>query len=353
MNERLTLFFSQINPEELDTLLENDFEKEPLAPDCFIRVQTRVLSAVKARHRQRRTPVWAAAAVLALAVGIGGLTVLSGTWPAASRDPVAGIPPIIDRDPSQSESDVFSDPNVLWGSGEDFEIVASMPYGIRFSSELEELLSIAGEQNRIVFRLVPTHCSFPVNADRLVIHEELARYLVDHAESYEIYGYEESAVLRACSADLFLENTHEIGQEMSEILYWTANTLPHENEGYYWYDDPEAEALAMENERYRELSEIWDYNLKIYNDFQKSLYLQETETIRSLFIERGFTPVYKFDFDEAFRNGEAQSPYTERALTFAATAEKILQIEDMVGEYEGGYWIMTAGEDISLVEWPD
>ena len=55
----------------------------------------------------------------------------------------------------EPEYDVFSDPNVLWGSGQDFRRdLLVMPKGtVEISGELSELLTQAAGSNLIAFRL--------------------------------------------------------------------------------------------------------------------------------------------------------------------------------------------------------
>lgn len=300
------------------------------------------------RHRPKHTIYWAAATVLAVVIGVGGLALLQGKQSVELDDSADKVNPTDIPVNTPREYDVFSDPNVLWGDGDVDSEQRELNHGeIEYGYEMKTMLEQASEQNLIAFRLIPNG-NYVVNADRLVIHEELAQYeelayWINHSGDYDAFGQ-----LALAASSFFIENTNEIGQQMvgirNQIRYRLWNERGYDGLPSEEWDafELEVDALAMEDEHYRALFEIYQYYSNIESDFRDSLFLQRAETIRNLFVERGFTPVYEFDFDEAFRSDRSErAVFSEHAITFVGTAEQIMQIKDTMKENEC-YWILSA-----------
>ena len=290
MNEQLIAFFDQITPAELDTLLGNDFEREPLEYDAVTRIQNKVRTALRARRRPRRTLFWAIAAVLAVMIGVGAAALLSSAW-RGSHDPVAEVLPTADREPVVSQYDIFSDPNVLWGSEENMNIPNDIPYEGRviISDGLKELMSLASEENLVAFTVqLPGYCEIqPIDMDRLALPDTLIE-------------------------DAFLRKKIEAFNETDDMY--------------------QCEGLYSEIETYVDNRTSSEEYLSFFRSWQ----LLESEGVRARFVEAGFTPVYELE-DLYQREYSA-----EEILTFVGTTQAIRQMKEKViaGEY---YILQTTG----------
>ena len=257
-------------------------------------------------------------------------------------DPPAQLP---ESTPTpEPEYDVFSDPNVLWGTEGDTapDDMFSLPPGsVAIGRELSELLALAGDDDLIAFRLV-SESRVPIDAERIVLHEDLKQdegvmYWLEHADAYE-----SSLEIRRAA--------HNILDRIEEEMYWIRGDkyvwlLYEKWDGGIPYEDrvtfqQELDELLMADERYCQLSERYAHYEPIVSELIRGVWLQEKETIRNLFIERGFIPIYAFELDEIL------DADLDEIYSFVGTADQIMQIENMIGENEC-YHILSVSEPMS------
>lgn len=178
-----------------------------------------------------------------------------------------------------SEYDVFSDPNVLWGSEDEFGLLTmGYPGGtVLFSPGLTELMSEANENNMVAFtaRLIQA-CEFhTVDINCLAIPNSLVEddYLL---ECIQLFNKADD--LDSC-AELY-----------NKVTWYVLNTV-------------------SQNE---------------FNSFCGSWKSSDIKWAHDRFIELGFIPVYGEEFTE--QNQEAINKF----LTFVGTTEDIRNLENKI-----------------------
>ena len=179
---------------------------------------------------------------------------------------------------SSEKYDAFSDPNVLWGSEDEFHWALEYPPGsIIFSLGLTDLLSSTNETNLVAFTVELMHmCEFrPIDINGLLIPDSLVAddYLIERIQMFN----------KADNLDRCTE------------LY---------NEARTYVED------TVSTEEY----------LSYYYSWKTS----DAKWARNRFIEFGFTPVY----DEEFTNQGQES--IDKLLTFVGAPKDIQILEEKI-----------------------
>lgn len=383
MTEQLTLFFDRLTPVELDSLLDDSFEKEPLPRAALSRVKGKALSGIAPRRSVKLALRYTAAALLAVILGGAALTLPFGR----TIDPVVPVDPT----PIPSEYDAFSDPNVLWGENDSSGYISEFNFlesgKVIISPLLQKTINSAGDENLIAFIVEPTrscysyqHVGHLVKVDELAIHEELdpngelralvAHYLETGEDYAKVQGYFQEYSTNWSRPDRYVyESLQYIAirlQSEYPIEDFDFKTL-----GYDDYQDflwSEALTRALQSETFVAAYEQVKYYYGFQQNFRYSWIAQEIRAIREQLIEYGFIPVYSEEkVNQAqyadlpyisYENKSAppgSSPivqYESLMLLFVATPEQISQFEQLVAEEnDRSYylWSSNGGEQYFMV----
>lgn len=334
-----------------------------------------------------------AAAVVAVTV------LLAGTPPGLFKtpdDPITVNPGVAETaDPKPTgEYDVFSDPNVLWGSGEDIE--SDMYYawfygsGVHYTCSLRQLMESAADSNLIAFRIVGSRLSmddFVLNIAELKSVTELdgdgtltvllnayksASDAAGRAQAYE----DISDYFRGLTGDRQVEYTgpdelradyysgfhhqYALERERAQIILDYANALlrewwgPYDSSAMTEEDDlaytelfykaeKEAESLVLEDPRYQEVSALlaeYDRNRDLVEAFWDSWGFQTVKYTRDRMEQWGFAPVYSLEevYDGRYR--------VSQVYAFVGTLEQLYALKQLLGEEEGLLLGVVDGSDI-------
>ena len=329
-------------------------------------------AVLKSPTPARRRYGWTAvAAVLVIALLAGALPgLVNSPDDSVAADP--GTVETTDPQPSESEYDVFSDPNVLWG-GEDtgsegisfLKIdpnTGKLIYAeINIRPVLLNLLDDAKENELLAFRVEAFFSDLCVPVENVTIPDELdpqgeIRALVEKCRTAisaderemivteffewyrEIFNNDESKYTLLMS-----EYTQMVEKETNAVYHeWVSdkqNDLPDDpDERAEWElkqrekARQEAHTRLQENDRYQEL----EVALAPYRKLEESVFLAETTMLRERLIGKfGLTPIYN-TLEECPAGWE---------LAFVAAAEQILKMEELRNPEEETYHLFSVSEE--------
>ena len=315
------------------------------------------------RARPNRRPLWIAAAA-----AVAALAILAGTLPGLVKspdDPVADDPGTVetaDPQPSESEYDVFSDPNVIWGE-EDTPLGGTEGYSfgrVHYGQRMTETMDAATDENLIAFWVYDFQSpkNYQVDISSLYIPESLnmdgilTELLQKYDNAEDVQGRQEIRYEISC---YFIELTGTSdaykGADLAKYGFLLDIFLEKQTIFFTYYNEivrewdcredhstetrekvyAEAEFRAMENERYRELTAAeayYDHLRELTEELQNEWGRLIDKNTRSIFLDRGFSPVFN-------ENTLSQGVYSsEQLLMFVGTKQQILALESEIEKNE-------------------
>lgn len=256
------------------------------------------------KARPNRRPLWiaAAAAVIVLAAVTGLVWPKSPTVPDGPTAANPGVTEPTDPEPTdpqltESGYDVFSDPNVLWGtehiSDENYPVILGC---VKMGEGLKEVLETANTENFIAFRVKGLCRNFQIDLTCI---------------TYPDAAGEESEKLAEMIQKMY---------EQPEMMWEIFNSMQ-------LYVNPFGQEEIVQG-KYNPFD--WFYSV-----FVPELRVQEAKVIRANMILYGFTPVYEMAEDVLTQ---------EEMLTFVGTADQIFSFKEAMNGEDEGYCFLAPNE---------